>query len=71
MVYMSPRKRKHPTVNKTMRLAEDVAMMVDLYAEDQQWSANTAMDTALRRYLEGLGYKERVAAMLKEQGEGA
>jgi len=55
MVYMSPRKRKHPTVNKTMRLAEDVAMMVDLYAEDQQWSANTAMDTALRRYLEGLG----------------
>jgi len=49
------------------RLSEDVAMMVDLYAEDQQWSANTAMDTALRRYLEGLGYKERVAAMLKEQ----
>ena len=70
MVYMPTKKRKHPTVNRTLRLAEDVAMMVDLYAKDQQWSANTAIDTALRRYLEGLGYKERVAAMLKEQGEG-
>ena len=67
MVYMPPKRRKFPTVNKTARLSEEVAMMVDLYAEDKQWSANTAMDTALRRYLEGLGYKERVAAMLKEQ----
>lgn len=68
MVYMPPKKRKHPTVNKTVRLAEDVAGMVDLYAEDQQWSANTAIDTALRRYLEGQGYKEKLEARLKEEG---
>jgi predicted HicB family RNase H-like nuclease len=69
MVYMPPRKRKSPTINRTARLAEDVAMMLDLYAEDQQWSGNTALETALRRYLEGLGYKEKVEALLKEQNE--
>lgn len=69
MVYMPPRKRKAPTVNRTARLAEDVAMMLDLYAEDQQWSGNTALENALRRYLEGLGYREKIEAMLKAEAE--
>ncbi len=66
MVYMPTRKRKIPTVNRTARLSEDVAGMLDLYADDQQWSANTALDTALRRYLEGLGYREKLEAVKKE-----
>ncbi len=50
--------------------------MLDLYAEEQRWSANTAMDTILRRYLEGLGFREKVRKVLgseagtpREKGE--
>lgn len=59
---MPQKKRQTPIVTRTARLSKDVAGMLDLYAEDQQWSANTAMDNALRRYLEGLGYAEKLAA---------
>lgn len=61
MVYMPQRKRQTPIVARTARLSKDVAAMLDLYAEDQQWSGNTAMDDILRKYLEGLGYAERIA----------
>jgi hypothetical protein len=69
MVYMPTRKRKKPTVSRTARLSEDVAGMLDLYAEEQQWSGNTAMDTALRRYLEGLGYREKYERALDQDSE--
>lgn len=61
MVYMPQRKRQTPIISRTARLSKDVAEMLDLYAEDQHWSGNTAMDNILRKYLEGLGYAEKVA----------
>jgi hypothetical protein len=61
-IEMAQRKRQNPIVSRTARLSKDVAAMLDLYAEEQRWSANTAMDTILRRYLEGLGYKEKTLA---------
>ncbi len=67
MVYMPQRKRPNPVITRTARLSKDVAEMLDLYAEDQQWSGNTAMDNILRKYLEGLGYQEKLAA--KKQAE--
>jgi hypothetical protein len=69
MVCMAQKRRKSPTVNRTARLSEDVAGMLDLYADDQQWSANTALDTALRRYLEGLGYRERLEQSQSEDNK--
>lgn len=63
-IEMAQRKRQSPIVSRTARLSKDVAAMLDLYAEEQRWSANTAMDTILRRYLEGLGYKEKAIQQL-------
>jgi hypothetical protein len=68
MVYMPQKKRQTPIVNRTARLSKDVADMLDLYAEDQQWSGNTAMETILRKYLEGLGYREKLS-IKNEEGE--
>jgi hypothetical protein len=62
-IEMAQRKRQNPIVSRTARLSKDVAAMLDLYAEEQRWSANTAMDTILRRYLEGLGYKEKALTL--------
>ena len=43
--------------------------MLDLYAEDQDWSANAALKNALKRYLAGLGYQEKVKAKNTEDSE--
>jgi hypothetical protein len=65
---MPQRKRLTPIVSRTARLSKDVAAMLDLYAEEQRWSANTAMDIILRRYLEGLGFREKVRKELDLEG---
>jgi len=57
---MPQQKRQTTVISRTARLSRDVAEMLDLYAKDQRWSANTAMDAILRRYLEGLGYKDKL-----------
>ena len=65
MVYM-PRKAKEDITTRSVRLANDVVSMLDLYAEEQDWSANAALNNALRRYLAGLGYQEKIQAKKAE-----
>lgn len=61
MVYM-PRKAKEDITTRSVRLTNDVVAMLDLYAEEQDWSANAALNNALKRYLTGLGYLEKLQA---------
>ncbi len=65
MVYM-PRKPKEDITARSVRLTNDVVAMLDLYAEDQDWSANAALNNALKRYLTGLGYLEKLQAKQTE-----
>ena len=65
MVYM-PRKPKEDITARSVRLTNDVVAMLDLYAEDQDWSANAALNNALKRYLTGLGYQEKVKEKAKQ-----
>jgi hypothetical protein len=63
--FVAQRKRLNPIVSRSARISKDVAEMLDLYAVDQSWSANTALDNILRKYLEGLGYKEKLVESQK------
>jgi ABC-type proline/glycine betaine transport system substrate-binding protein len=64
---VAQRKRLNPIISRTARISKDVAEMLDLYAVEQDWSANTALDNVLRKYLEGLGYKEKLIEAKKNQ----
>ena len=66
MIYM-PRKPKENITARSVRLTKDVVAMLELYANDQDWSANAALNNALKRYLTGLGYQEKVEE--KERSE--
>jgi hypothetical protein len=64
---VAQRKRLNPIISRTARISKDVAEMLDLYAVEHDWSANTALDNVLRKYLEGLGYKEKLIEAKKNQ----
>lgn len=71
MIYM-PRKPRENITARSVRLTKDVVSMLDLYATDQDWSANAALNNALKRYLTGLGYQEKIGKQQRSpSSEGA